>query len=327
MNRRSVLRSAAGAALLAPQWPGLAGAQARYPNHVVTVVNPFPPGGQSDGIGRIVSLHLQRSLGQPVVMENRTGAGGTLGAQYVARAAPDGHTLLFGTTGVFVIAPYVYRNAGYELPTSLVPVAMISEVPVIMAASKNSGFSSVAELVTAAKANPGKVTFGSGGIGSFGHLTGELFATLTGTQLTHVPYRGGAPALNDIVAGQLDLLFDGVSTVGPHVEAGRMNALLATGQARLPSLPNVPLPTELGLADLNLTSWNGFVAPANTPAPVIETLNREINVALATDEARELMGRLSLRALGGPPEAMRERILREAAIYKRIITAASISAD
>ena len=324
MNRRELLGAAAAAATFTS---GAARAQERYPSRPVTVVSPFAPGGQSDGVGRIVTAHLQRALGQPFVIENRTGAGGTIGAQYVARANPDGHTLLFGTTGVFVIAPYVYRNAGYEVPGSLVPVAMTAEVPVVMAASKRSGFASVADVVAAARRRPGEITFGSGGVGSFPQLMGEQFGALAGIRLTHVPYRGGAPALNDLVAGQVDLLFDGLSTVGPNVEAGRVTALLTTGGGGRAFIPGVQTALGAGMPDLDLTSWNGVLAPARTPVPILDALNREINAALAAPEAREVMARLGVIPLGGGRDAMAERVEREAAIYRRIITTAEITAE
>jgi tripartite-type tricarboxylate transporter receptor subunit TctC len=167
---------------------------ASYPDRPVTIISPFAAGGQSDPLGRAVALHLQRKLGQPFVLENRTGAGGTLGSQYVSRAASDGHTLLFGTTSTFVIAPFVYRNAGYDPVTSFAPVTVASEGPMVLTTHVRSGYSSVAEVVAAAQRSPGRITYASAGSGSLPHLLGEVFARVTGTELTHVPYRGGAPA-------------------------------------------------------------------------------------------------------------------------------------
>jgi tripartite-type tricarboxylate transporter receptor subunit TctC len=300
---------------------------AGYPDRPVTIVNPFAAGGQSDPLGRAVALHLQRKLGQPFVLDNRTGAGSTIGAQYVARAASDGHTLLFGTTSTFVIAPFVYGNAGYDPVASFAPVAVASEGPMVLTTHARSGYATVAEVVAAAKRSPGRVTYASAGSGSLPHLLGELLARVTGTELTHVPYRGGAPAMNDLIGGQVDLFFEAVANVVPHVEGGRAVALMSTGPSRSPLLPAVPTATELGHRDLTLTSWTGFAAPAGTPAPVIESLNQGINEALRAPEVVALMQRIGISGIGGSPADMAARIARESAIYKGTIAAAKISAD
>ncbi|MBP0495460.1 Bug family tripartite tricarboxylate transporter substrate binding protein [Pararoseomonas indoligenes] len=304
------------------------GAQAAaYPDRPVTIISPFAAGGQSDPLGRAVALHLQRKLGQPFVLENRTGAGSTIGAQYVARAAADGHTLLFGTTSTFVIAPFVYGNAGYDPAASFAPVAVASEGPMVLTTHARSGYASVADVVAAAKRSPGRITYASAGSGSLPHLLGEVFARVTGTELTHVPYRGGAPAMNDLIGGQVDLFFEAVANVVPHVESGRAVALMSTGPARSPLLPTVPTAAELGHRDLTLTSWTGFAAPAGTPAPIVESLNQGINEALRLPEVVALMERIGISGIGGGAADMAGRIARESAIYKGIITAAKISAE
>jgi tripartite-type tricarboxylate transporter receptor subunit TctC len=300
---------------------------ASYPDRPVTIVSPFAAGGQSDPLGRAVALHLQRKLGQPFVLENRTGAGSTIGAQYVARAAADGQTLLFGTTSTFVIAPFVYRNAGYDPVTSFAPVAVASEGPMVLTTHNRSGYASVAEVVAAARRSPGRVTYASAGSGSLPHLLGEFFARVTGTELTHVPYRGGAPAMNDLIGGQVDLFFEAVANVVPHVEGGRAVALMSTGPARSHLLPSVPTAGELGYGDLTLTSWTGFAVPALTPPLVIESLNQGINEALRTPEVGELMERIGISGSGGSPTDMAERIARESALYRGIISSAKISAE
>jgi tripartite-type tricarboxylate transporter receptor subunit TctC len=326
-SRRGIFGGVAATALLAAARPPGARAQGGYPNRPVTIINPFAPGGQSDPIGRAIALHLQRALGQPFVLDNRTGAGSTIGAQYVARAAPDGHTLLFGTTSTFVIAPFVYRAAGYDPAGSFAPIAVASEGVMVLTANPRTGFRTAADVVAAAKRRPGDVTFASAGNGSLPHVLGELFASLAGIRLTHVPYRGGAPAMNDLVGGQVDLFFEAVANVAQHAEAGRIVALLATGTTRSPLLPEVPTATEAGYPDLNLTSWTGFAAPANTPAPIIAALNREINAALRTAELRDLLARIGVAAVGGSPEDMSARIARESPTYQRIIAAAKVTAD
>lgn len=226
ISRRSVL----AAGVLAPMgWA--AAAETRYPAHSVTVVNPFAAGGQSEPIGRIVNTHFQSVLGQPFVMENRVGAGSTIGGQYVVRSAPEGYTLLLGTTSTFTIAPYVYQPQPYDPITNLAPIIALTEAPTVLVASETSGFRSLEDLVRAAKSEPGRVTVASAGVGSFPHVFAEVFSSLVGVQLTHIPYRGGGPAMNDILSGQVDLFFEVISTAAPQVQSKHAFALLATGNA------------------------------------------------------------------------------------------------
>lgn len=329
LSRGELLRGAVAATLAAAVRPSAAQAQRQdgYPGRSVTIINPFAAGGQADPIGRVVAAHLQSALGQPFVLENRTGAGSTIGAQYVARATPDGHTLLFGTTSTFAIAPYVYRNAGYDPATSFAPIAVASEGPMVLTANPRTGYKTVADAVAAARTKPGGVTFASAGNGSLPHLMGELLASLIGVKLVHVAYRGGAPAMNDLISGQVDLFFEAVANVAQNAEAGRVTALLVTGAARSPLLPTVPTAVEAGYPDLDLTAWTGFAAPAGTPAPIVATLNREINAALGAPEARDLLARLGVAAPGGTPDDMAARIARDSATYRRIIAAASVAAN
>ena len=295
ISRRSVL----AAGVLAPLgWA--AAAETRYPAHSVTVVNPFAAGGQSEPIGRIVNTHFQSVLGQSFVMENRVGAGSTIGGQYVVRAAPDGYTLLLGTTSTFTIAPYVYRPQPYDPITNLAPIIALTEAPTVLLASEKSGFRSLEDLVRAAKKEPGRVTVASAGIGSFPHVFAEVFASLVDVQLTHVPYRGGGPAMNDILSGQVDLFFEVILTAAPQT-------------------------SELGYPGLNLTSWTGLAAAAGTPAPIVELLNTEANVVLQSDKMTDLLAHLGIRPVGGSPAKMAERIAQEADLYKGIISSRQIS--
>lgn len=320
ISRRSVLT----AGVLAPLgWA--AAAETRYPAHSVTVVNPFAAGGQSEPIGRIVNAHFQSVLGQPFVMENRVGAGSTIGGQFVVRSEPDGYTLLLGTTSTFTIAPYVYRPQPYDPITNLAPIIALTEAPTVLVASEKSGFRSLEDLVRAAKKEPGRVTVASAGVGSFPHVFAEVFASLAEVQLTHVPYRGGGPAMNDILSGQVDLFFEVISTAAPQVQSKRAFALLATGNARSALLPDVPTTSELGYPGLNLTSWTGLAAAAGTPAPIVELLNKEANIVLQSDKMTDLLAHLGIRPVGGSPAKMAERIAHEADLYKGIISSRQIS--
>jgi len=258
-------------------------------------------------------------------MENRAGAGSTIGGQYVVRSAPDGYTLLLGTTSTFTIAPYVYRPQPYDPITNLAPIIALTEAPTVLVASEKSGFQSLEELVRAAKREPGHVTVASAGVGSFPHVFAEVFSSLVGMQLTHVPYRGGGPAMNDILSGQVDLFFEVITTAAPQVQSKRAFALLATGKARSSLLPDVPTASELGYPGLNLTSWTGLAAAAGTPARIVELLNKEANVVLQSDRMTDLLAHLGIRSVGGSPATMAERITQEADLYKGIISSRQIS--
>jgi len=319
INRRSVL----AAGVLAPF--AQAAAETLYPARSVTVINPFAPGGQSEPVGRTVNAHFQSVLGQPFVLENKVGAGSTIGGQFVAQSAPDGYTLLLGTTSTFTIAPYVYRPQPYDPVTNLAPIIALTEAPTVLIASEKSGFRTLEDLLQAAKAQPGRVTVASAGIGSFPHVFAEVFSSLVGVQLTHVPYRGGGPAMNDILSGNVDLFFEVIATAAPQVQGKRAFALLATGNTRSSLLPDVPTASELGYPGLNLTSWTGLAAAAGTPAPIIELLNKEANIVLRSDKMKELLANLGIAPVGGSPARMAERIAGEADLYKGIIASRQIS--
>ena len=300
-------------------------AQEAWPGRPVSIVMPFAAGGQADPLGRLVAAHLQRVFGQPFVLDHRVGAGSTLGGGFVARAAADGHTLLLGSTSTYVIAPFVYRPPPYDPVAGFAPVAILTEAATALVTHPRGGFGNLDALLAAARARPGQVTYASAGNGSLPHVFGALFAALAGVQLTHIPYRGGAPALNDVIAGQVDLMFEVVSTVGPQIEDGRLVPLLSTGATRPPNLAEVPTAAEAGLPDLNLTSWIGLAAPARTPPAIIDALNREVNVALRSEAVAGFVARAGSAVLGGPAAAMAERIARQAPFYQRIIASNAIS--
>ena len=320
ISRRSIL----AAGVLAP-FGRAAAAETLYPARSVTVINPFAAGGQSEPVGRIVNAHFQSVLGQPFLLENRVGAGSTIGGQFVVQSAPDGYTLLLGTTSTFTIAPYVYRPQPYDTIKSLAPIIALTEAPTVLVASEKSGFRSLEDLIRAAKTQPGRVTVASAGIGSFPHVFAEVFSSLVGVQLTHVPYRGGGPAMNDILSGNVDIFFEVIATAAPQVQAKRAFALLATGNDRSPLLPDVPTTSELGYPGLNLTSWTGLAAAAATPAAIVELLNKEANVVLRSDKMTDLLTHLGIRPVGGSPAKMAERIAPEAGLYKGIISSRQIS--
>jgi len=321
MRRRNLLM----AAIMARD--GTARAQGWQPGRPVTVVVPFVAGGFTDGFGRAIAAHLQRGLGQPFVFEYRAGAGATLGAGHVARAAPDGLTLLYSPTTAWVVSPNLYKAPGYDPATSFAPIAAIGATPMVLTARHGLPFRDVAGLLAAARAKPGEYSYASSGAGSLPHLMGSYFASLAGLALNHVPYKGGAPAMNDLLAGHVDLMFEAVPNVAQHVAGGRAVPIMTSGAARTPLLPEVPTVAEAGFPDLDLTSWIGLAAPAGTPGEIVAVLNAGVNEALATPELREMMARFGMVPLGGAPAAMADRITRERAVYKRIIDGAGITAE
>lgn len=320
MDRRAFL----AVSLLSP-FVRPAAAESRYPGRTVTVISPFAAGGQSDSVGRVVNNHFQKVLGQPFILENRVGAGGTMGAQYVARSQPDGYTLLLGTTSSFTIAPYVYKPQPYDPLANLAPIVALTEAPTVLIASEKSGFKNLDDLVQAVRKEPGRITVASAGIGSFPHVLSEVFSSLLSVQFNHVPYRGGGPAMNDILAGQVDIFFEVITTAAPQIEAKRAYGLLVTGNGRSALLPDVPTCTELGYPGMNLTSWSGLAAAAGTPAEVVDVLNREANVVLQSEEMKDLLARLGIGVVGGDPLMMAGRIRQEASLYKDIVAKRQIT--
>jgi tripartite-type tricarboxylate transporter receptor subunit TctC len=321
MRRRATLIAAAALADI-----GRSRAQPTWPERAVTVVNPFAPGGFTDGFGRGILQHLQRALGQPFVFDYRPGAGATIGALSVVRAAPDGYTLLYSPTTAWVISPWL-RGAVYDPATAFTPIAEIAQTPMVLCARPGSSFGSVAGLIAAAEAQPGDIAFASAGAGSLPHLMGSFFATLAGIRLNHVPYRGGAPAMNDLLAGHVALMFEAIPNVAQHVPTRGLVPLMVSGGTRSPLLPATPTMAESGFPDLDLTSWIGLGGPAGLPAPIVDALNARIVAALGAEDTSATMARLGMVALGGAPSRMASRIARESALYRRIIETAGITVE
>lgn len=322
ITRRNLM---AAGALLPFARPAIA--QERYPARQVTVINPFAAGGQTDPIGRIVNNHLQKTTGHPFLLENKVGAGSTLGGQYVVRAAPDGYTLLLGTSSTFSIAPYVYRPQPYDPLTDLAPITPLIAAPSILVASGPSGFKTLDDVIKAAHKDPGKITIASPGLGSLPHIFAEFLASLAGIKLTHVPYRGGGPAMNDLVSGQVDLFFEVVSNVVQHVDAGKITALMSTGEKRSAMLPDTPSAIEVGYPKMKLNVWTGLAAPAHTPPTIIELLDKEANRALQLPETKTFLDKTGNAPIGGGPGAMSEMIRSDIALYRKIISDNNIAVN
>jgi tripartite-type tricarboxylate transporter receptor subunit TctC len=245
---------------------------AAFPERAVRIIVPFPAGGSNDVIARILGQRLSEIWGQPVVVENRAGAGGNVGAEGVARAPADGYTLLLAAPGPLAINPSLFQRMNFDPLKDFAPVALAASVPIVLAVNPQVRATSVAELIALAKAEPGKLHFGSSGAGSTNHLAGELFKTLAGINIVHVPYRGAAPAMNDLVAGHIPFMFDNMPAVRPQVEGGRIRALAVAGANRSPLYPDLPTMAEAGVPGFEASAWFGLVAPAGTPAEVMKVL-------------------------------------------------------
>ncbi|WP_298259742.1 tripartite tricarboxylate transporter substrate binding protein [Bradyrhizobium sp.] len=265
---------------------GAARAQ-NYPNRTITMVVPFPPGGSTSIVGRIIADKMSELLGESIVVDNRGGAGGTVGSKSVAKSEPDGYTLLLGYTGTLAIAPSLYRNAGYDPRKDFKPNGMIGSSPSSLVVHPSFPAKTVAELVAYAKANPGKVNFGSAGIGTVGHITGEYFAQATGVKIVHIPYKGTGPAISDLLGGHIPMSFSPIATTAGNVKGGLLRALAVTSARRNKLLPEVPTMIEAGVTGFDAVLVYGLVAPAGTPPGVIDRLNKALRDALASDAVKK----------------------------------------
>ena len=269
----------------------LAHAQTPYPTKPIRIVVPFPAGGTTDILARAVAQRLTETLGQPVVVDNRPGAGGNIGAELVAKAAPDGYTLLMGTVGTHAINASLYAKMPYDHVRDFAPVILVAGVPNVLVINPALPVNSVQELIAYGKANPGKLNFASSGNGTSIHLSAELFKTMTGVQMAHVPYKGSAPALVDLMGGQVQLMFDNLPSALPQIKAGKLKALAVTSAQRSSALPDVPTVIESGLPGFEASSWFGLLAPAGTPKDIIAKLNGEVAKWLATPGSQGKAGR------------------------------------
>jgi tripartite-type tricarboxylate transporter receptor subunit TctC len=325
-------RSALGlcAALIAGAWVAGAAAQTALPAYAskpVRLVCPFPPGGVVDTVSRIVAQKLSESLGQPVIVDNRSGAGGNIAAEFVAKSPADGYTLLTGTIATHAINPSLYSKMPYDAERDFVPVSMAAINTNLVLVNPRFAVGSIAELIAWAKANPGKLNYGTAGAGTAQHLAGELFKTTAGIDMVHVPYKGAAPGINDLLAGQIPLMFVDISISLPHVRAGRLRALAVTGGKRSLQLPDVPTIAESGLPGFDVTAWFGVFAPAGTPRDIVTRLNADIVRGLAVPEVRERLLAVGLEAVTGTPEQLGAFVKSEIAKWGRVVRLSGAKAD
>src|SRR5712691_4974464 len=324
MPRVHVVIAAASLAAAAIAPPHAVGQE--YPHRAVKIIVSAPPGGGVDIVARVVADRLASLWGQPFVVENRPGAGGNLGAEAVAQAEPDGYTLLAAQPAPLTTNVVMYKKLNFD-PAALEPLAIMTSLPNVLVVRPEFPANSVAELIAHAKANPGKVFFGSQGVGTTPHLTGELFARLTGTTLTHVPYRGTAQAVNDLIAGHVDLLFFQIDSVREQYQAKKAKMLAVMTAERIASVPEVPTMDEAGVKGLRSDSWNALAAPPKTPDAIVAKLNRGINAVLSEPDTAAHLRSMSMTPVGGTPAAMKAFIKEETERWGEVIRAAKISLD
>ncbi|MFC0385182.1 Bug family tripartite tricarboxylate transporter substrate binding protein [Muricoccus vinaceus] len=322
ITRRGIIGTLGGTAL-----PGLAVAQASFPSRPVRLVVPFPPAGGADILARLVVGRVAQALGQPIVVDNRPGAGGNIGAGEVARAAPDGYTLLYGHNGTHGINHAIYRNPGFDPIRDFVPVARLSSIPLMLVVNSSQPATNLAEWIAFVRTHPGEVSFASAGNGVSSHLAGVMFRNATGTEMTHVPYRGAAPALTALLAGQVQMFIDLVVTVYPQVQAGRLKAFGVTTSTRMPSAPEVPTLAEAGLPGFELQAWDGIFAPLGTPAERVRTLNAAFNAALEATDVRDTLIQRGAVPQSGSAADFAAHVARELPFWVALAREAGAGAD
>lgn len=304
---------------------GLASAQA-WPTKTVTIVVPFPAGGTTDVLARAISNKLSAAIGQPVIVDNKPGAGATLGADLVAKATADGHTLLMGAVHHTVASNY-YKNLKYNFEKDFAPVTTVALVPNVMTVSAKSPYNSVKEVIADAKANPDKLAYGSNGNGTAQHMIGTQFEMETGVKVLHVPYKGSAPLTTDLLGGQVTMSFDTITPVLPFVKEGKLRALAVTTAKRSSALPNVPTLQEAGVPNVAIGTWFGLLAPAATPKPVIARLNTEIVKIIQSPEFKKQMADIGAEPIGNKPEEMGKQIKEETGKFARLVKDGKITLE
>jgi tripartite-type tricarboxylate transporter receptor subunit TctC len=280
---------------------------------------PQAAGSATDNIARLVAPELAKQLGQPVVVDNRPGGALTIGIDAVAKSAPDGYTIGMGPVGALAITRHMVEKLPYDIERDLQPVAVITTGYMLLAASPKAPFTNVRELIDYAKRNPGRLSNASSSNGSPGHVSGELFKYMTGTDIVHVPYKGGAAAITDLMSGNVQLMFESTNSIAPHVKAGRVRALAVTGAQRAQSLPEVPTLIEAGVPGYEVTAWTGVIAPAGLPRPLLDRLNRAVNAAITEPNTKERLEQLGSEGGGGTPEDYATLIRRDSAKWAEVV--------
>ena len=298
-----------------------------FPDRPIRLIAPFPAGGLADVLARAVGDEMAKTLGQPVIVENRAGAGGNIGADAVAKSPPDGTTLLMASAGILTANPFLYSKMPFDAETAFIPVSNVADMSMLVVVHPKLEVATLGKLVETARAQPGKLSFGSPGIGTTGHLGLAMLMHTAKIQITHVPYRGAAPAVTDLIAGLIDGVVDNPPTVIAHIQSGTLRPLAVAAPSRLPVLPDVPTAAEAGLAGYEASSWFGIAAPAGTPAAVVARLHQAIAQSVRSQAMQERFAKSGARLLGDSPEQFAARIRAERTRWGEVIRAARISAE
>jgi tripartite-type tricarboxylate transporter receptor subunit TctC len=296
-----------------------------YPEKSIRLVVPWPAGGGADAVGRAVAHALTTELGKTVYVENVAGAGGNIGTQQFIRSAPDGYTLLLATSSTNAANPYLYKKTGFDPIKDFTPVASVALIPSVLVVPAESKFKSPQEIVAAAKAAPGKLSYGSGGVGASAHLAGELFKSVAKVDITHVPYKGSGPALTDVMGGQLDLMFD--TGAFSHIKGGKIRALAVAADKRQPMIPDVPTFDELGIKGMVMNAWYGVAAPAGTPAPIVAKVNEAVNKALKSGDMAKRLADIGAEVRSGSAEDFSKFWRSELARYEGLVKLTGATLD
>jgi len=319
---RVVLAVLAAAGALAP-----APARAEYPDHPIKLVVPFPAGGGADNLARMIMPRVAQILGVAIVIENKAGAGGNVGAEIVARAAPDGYTLLYGTNGTHAINETLYGNLRFDPVADFAPVGRMTQISAMLIVNPELPVNTVADLIRYAKANPGKLNFASAGNGTTSHLAGELFKTMAGIDIVHVPYRGGGAAALDLVAGQVQMMIDVMPNAYPLAKGGRVRGLAVSTARRFPGAPDLPTIAESGVPGYDVSAWDGIFAPAGTPAAIVDKLNAAIRQALDENDLKQMLIANGAVAVPGSPDDLARHVVAEKAKWAKIVRASGAKVD
>ena len=297
-----------------------------YPIKPIRMIVGFPPGGGVDIVARMMAAEMQKTLGQTITVDNRAGAAGNIATEVAAKAAPDGYTILMGNTGSLSINPALYA-LNFNVLKDLAPVALVSTSPLVLLVNASQQAMTLEELITTAKKQKGRFSYGTGGAGSISHLAVELLKAQTGAELVHIPYRGGSPAVTDLLGEQLQVVVDGVPLAAPFVKAGKLRALAVTSLKRSPVLPDVPTGAEAGFPEFNATAWYGLMAPAGTPAPILAKLNAAVNTAINNPSMRDKLLLQGMDTAGGTPAAFGEHLKKETARWTAAVKASGAKVE
>jgi tripartite-type tricarboxylate transporter receptor subunit TctC len=322
-SRRGFLQWTAAA--LAVQ--ALAASAQQYPSHALRLIVPFPPGGPTDIVARPLAVKLAEALGQAVMVDNRGGAGGNVGAEVVAKAPADGYTVLMGTVGTQAINITLYKHLAFDPAKDFVPIAQVASAPVLLVANPKLPVNSVKDLIALAKQKPGALNYGSAGSGSPGHLSGELFKSMAGVELTHIPYKGSAPAIANLIGGEIQLMFDPIQSPLPHVKSGALKALGVSSAERSPLLPDTPTIAEAGVPGYETTAWWGIFAPAKTPPAIVDRLHAEIEKIVRSDFYHQQLAPLGAEPVSRSAAAFAEFVRSETAKWGIVVKASGATLD